>query len=403
MKPTGRFALLSDRRLQILFACQAITGATMPVLFLISGLMSSRFTDNLSLSTLPIALQVIGIAIASTPASLLMARLGRRQGHLLGLLITMTGVVVSGAALTKLDFTLLNIGSLLAGMGSGFNNLIRFSAAEGMGDQKALVHSWVLTFSLFAAIFGPLLTLVGHSWSGWGEYVGATVLLFGLLVVAFLLMFRLPEQPPQIESTTGPKPSLRTLLAQSSFWLGALTGMVSFATMTLIMSATPLQMHHHEHFSSTQTTLTIQSHIVAMFLPSLFSGWLLSRIGFLKLIFIGISLFAGCILMTFFNAEFVHYWLALVLLGVGWNFLFLAGSSWISISFSGPDRFLAQGANDSFVFSVQALASLGAGIVLHHLGWKILVLIPVPLLIGLVILIWTFHRQGRLKVKAQSA
>jgi MFS family permease len=394
---TGRFELLKDRRLLILFACQAITGSTMPVLFLITGLIATKLTDNLSLSTLPIALQVIGVATASTPASMLMSRLGRRKGHLLGLLLTMTGVAISGFSLTQQSFFLLNIGCLLAGMGSGFNNLIRFSAAEGMGDKKALVHSWVLTFSLFAAIFGPLLTMIGHEWPGWSEYVGATVLLFCLLVIGFVLMWQMPEMKIQGQEVTGVKPSLRTVLMLPTFWLGALTGMVSFATMTLIMSATPLQMHHHEHFSSTQTTLTIQSHIVAMFLPSLFSGWLLARIGFLKLIFIGIGLFVGCILITFFNAEFAHYWLALVLLGVGWNFLFLAGSSWISIHFSGPDRFLAQGANDSFVFSIQALASLGAGLALHHLGWRNLVLIPVPLLIGLTILVWVFHRQGRLQ------
>lgn len=375
-----------DRRLVILLGTQAISGATIPVLFLISGLLGAHLAPDLKISTLPMAGSVVGVALGSSLASWMMARLGRRRGHLIGLGITQAGVIFTAISLWQQHFIGFTLGCLLSGVGAAFNNQIRFSAAEGAGEQKALVHSWVLMCNLFAAFLGPAFVQYGKDMFT-TSYFGSLVLLLGGLLIASVSMSALPEIKAAEEIPLTGNSSRNQVFKDSRFWLAALSGVASFATMTLIMSATPLQTHEIEHFTSDETTSIIRSHIVAMFLPSLFSGVLLSLLGAKKLVALGIGLFLTCIGITYMHSEFHHYWWSLVLLGVGWNFLFLASSAWISLSFHGSERFLAQGGSDTLVYSIQALASLAAGWLLFAVGWKNLILLPIPLLIFLLVLV----------------
>lgn len=379
------------RSLAILLIGQAVAGSTGPVLFLISGLMGPTLAPTLALSTLPMSLVVVGIALSSPVASLVMARLGRKWGHLMGLSITFVGAGTAGMGLSQNLFALYCLGCALCGMGGAFNNQIRFTAAEGAGEQKALVHSWVMMFSLFAALLGPTVAEKGRDLLTFGAFTGSIALLMALLAVLIVLFLLLPADRPSRTSRHA-EPTTRIsrwhVMSEGRFWMAALSGITSFATMTLLMSATPLQMHQVEHFTDAQTTSTIRSHIVAMFLPSLFSGFLLARFGIRRLVLSGIALFALCIAVAYQSVHFHHYWWALVLLGVGWNFLFLASSTWVSQSYSGPERFVAQGANDLLVFGIQSVASLGAGGLLFALGWKGLVLLPVPLLVGLAVFVF---------------
>jgi MFS family permease len=316
-----------------------------------------------------------------------MSKFGRKSGHLLGLFLALCGMVLAGVGLSKSSFAIYCAACALSGVGSAFNNQIRFTAAEAAQEQKALVHSWILMFSLFAAFLGPWIVTRGHELLPYGEYTGSVALFSVLLLGIGFLMSALPEVRLPKVATSKARVSIPEVLSQGKFWIAALSGTASFATMTLLMSATPLQMHEIEHFSAAETTMTIQSHIVAMFLPSLFSGVLLSWLGVRKLIGLGVFLLFVCIGVAFSGAHFHHYWWALVLLGVGWNFLFLASSTWVSQSYSGPDRFVAQGANDALVYGTQSVASLAAGWLLFELGWKTLVFIPVPLLLGLVVFV----------------
>ena len=387
-----------SRRLLILLIAQAVAGASVPVLFLISGLLGPKLSPTLKLSTLPMSLVVIGVALTSPLASWTMSKLGRKEGHIAGLFFTLLGVATAGLGLSGPSFLVYSAGCFITGAGSAFNNQIRFTAAEAAGDQKALVHSWVLMFSLFAAILGPWMVSHGHLMLPQGEYTGSIVMLFTALSAIFVLLFALPKSSPHLNaSKRSGGQSKAQIFRQAKFWIGALCGLSSFATMTLLMSATPLQMHEMEHFSSSETTMTLQSHIVAMYLPSLFSGLLLSWLGIRRLIGLGASLFLICIGLAYSSTSFHHYWWALVILGIGWNFLFLAGSTWISQSFSGPDAFVAQGANDTLVYGTQSIASLAAGWLLFEVGWKTLVLIPVPLLLGLLFFVFGREREVSLK------
>lgn len=332
------------------------------------------------------SLVVVGIALASPLAAWTMAKVGRKQGHLVGIGFSLLGVGIAALSLVRSNFLLYCIGNAFCGVGTAYNNQIRFTAAEKAGTEKAVVHSWVLTFSLFAAFLGPWIAQQGRDLLG-EPYVGSFGLVGGMLALLMVLLAWLPSDSPSAEgtaSTASQRISRRDILTSSKFWLGALSGTASFATMTLLMSATPLQTHEVEHFSHGETTQIIQSHIVAMFFPSLFSGLLLKFFGVKRLIWVGVAIFFVCIAIAFQSSHFHHYWWALVLLGVGWNFLFLASSTWISQSYSGPERFVAQGMNDLFVFGTQSIASLSAGALLFSFGWQTLVLVPLPFLLGLL-------------------
>ena len=283
-----------NRSLIILLIGQAIAGSTVPVLFLISGLIGPQLSPTLILSTLPISLVVVGMAVGSPVATWVMSKIGRKYGHLLGLLITLIGVALAGVSLWVFHFWGYCLGALLAGCGSAFNNQIRFTAAEGAGEQKALVHSWVLMFGLFAAFLGPWMIQFGQSLLSAREYTGSLALLFvGLFILALIIIGGLPNKKIEhIEKAVASRREMATqILSQSKFWVYALCGISSFVTMTLLMSATPLQMHTIDHISKAETTMTIQSHIIAMYFPSLFSGFLLARLGIRKLVILGITLF----------------------------------------------------------------------------------------------------------------
>lgn len=386
--------LTFDRQLLILLVAQAIAGSALPVYFLISGLIGPEIAPTPSLTTLPMSLVVVGVAATSPLASFAMSRLGRKRGHQLGAALTMLASMVAGWGLHLWSFGTYCGGCLLLGVGAAFNNQIRFTAAESAGDQKAQVHSWVLMFGLFPALIGPSIARFGRDLLPYGPYTGSTALLFVLLgLLSVLMLFLSPFATfKRAEPQTGPSVA-RAVLGSRPFWSAALAGTAAFSTMTLLMAATPMQMHQHEHYSIAETTLTIQSHIVAMFLPSLFSGAVLAWLGLRKLIALGIGLALLSIAIAYQSAAFHHYWWALVLLGVSWNFLFLAGSTCISVSFSGRQGFFAQGANDALVYGIQSVASLSAGWILFKWGWHRLVLAPLPFLAALAV--FSFLPQGK--------
>ncbi|MGE4170538.1 MAG: MFS transporter [Candidatus Margulisiibacteriota bacterium] len=370
-----------NRNLLCLLLVQALAGSTGPVLFLISGLKGVELAPTLVLSTLPMAAMIVGVAACSPVSTWIFSKIGRKKGHLAGLLLSLLGIGLLGVGLIKTQFSVFCLGNLVSGGGIAFTNQIRFTAAEQTNTEKALVHSWVLMFSLFSAIIGPGMTLYGQTLFT-TDYLGSLLLLgLGLIVSGGLLLGITPTPPPR-QSRGGETPLAvaSPITTQPQFLLAALSGITAFATMTLLMSATPLQMHTLCHFSKPNTTFIIQSHIIAMFLPSLFSGLLLAKIGLKKLTLAGIFIFFASILCAFLSRQLPSYWIALVLLGIGWNFLYLAGSTRISVDFTGPERFKAQGLNDLLVFGTQAIASLGAGWLLFAVGWKTLVLLPLPLL-----------------------
>lgn len=380
----------------ILLLAQALAGSGSALAFLVTGFVGMDLAPRADLATLPMSTFIIGVALGSPLAPFLMARLGRNNGHRLGILIAAVGSANCLFALSQRSFFVYSVGTAICGLGTAFQNQIRFTAAEAAPpSEKALVHSWVLLCGLFAAIIGPAMATLGKDLLTLGSFTGSFFLFLVILGLVFFAFLFLPALPVLAESQDPPSGLAKLVLRRPEFWLGASSGAVSFAVMTLLMAATPLQMTGVEHYSHSDTTSVIQSHIVAMFLPGLFSGTLLAWLGARRLIGLGLLFFLGCLIPGYIHASYLHYWWSLVLLGIGWNFLFLAGSTVISRSFGGPERFAAQGLNDLVVFGSQTLASLAAGWLLHRMGWQWLVLFSLPFLLAQALLVLAIPRAAK--------
>jgi MFS family permease len=378
-----RYLPTFSRNLLLLLAAQALAGSTSAVAFLVSGFIGTHMAPEKSLATLPMSVFIVGVALTSGVAAWLMSKLGRRAAHMIGVSVAMFGATIAMVGLSIGSFWIYVTSSLLLGVGTAFTYQIRFTAAELVpAEEKALAHSWVLMSSLFAALIGPAAASFGRHLHVGTEYLGSYVILLGILGIAFLALAFLKTIPQAVptEANSQAASSWR-IITNGKFVLAALVGLTGFAVMTLLMSATPIQMTDVRHFHHSDAIFTIQSHIIAMFLPSLFGGFLVARLGLLRLVLFGLSLFMICAVVGYRAGSLMEYWWALVLLGVGWNFLYLAGSTALSLGFSGREKFTAQGLNDTLVFGAQTLASLAAGWLLFNVGWTTLVISTVPLLL----------------------
>jgi MFS family permease len=220
------------------------------------------------------------------------------------------------------------------------------------------------------------------------EFAGSFIGLSVLMLCAFsCILFFSGSKPEIVEHRESPR-ALLEIASSPMFLLAMGAAVVGYGVMSLIMTATPVSMHTMDHFSLEETKWVIQSHIVAMFLPSLFSGILISRFGAQRIIGAGLVLLFICLAIAFVDQQLLHYWFALVLLGVGWNFLFLGGTTLLTTTYRLNERFKVQALNDFLVFGCQAMAALGSGAILSQLGWHWVLGLSLPLLILLLPVMW---------------
>jgi MFS family permease len=275
---------------------------------------------------------------------------------------------VMAYALSQESFGLFCLAAFLMGTNSAAVAQYRFAAVESVSPKDAgKAISFVMIGGIFAGYLGPEVIKRTSEWLNSAPYTGSFVILAGFyLVVIFLMLF---FQEP--------------IAHEADIALAAST--VGYGAMTLIMTATPINMHVIHDFSLDATAYVIESHIIAMFLPSLFTGFLLQRLGVLRMILLGLANLFICVGIGLYSQAFIHYWWALVLLGVGWNFLFVGGTALLTQSYWPAERFKAQAANDFTVFGVQAVSSLSAGTLLAVTSWGVLNLVILPFLIMLMI------------------
>lgn len=384
----------TPRNLWILIATQAFSMTAAPLVILIGGLVGARLAPNPQLATLPVAILVLATALGTLPASLLMRRVGRRLGFLTGNLIAVSGCLLGYVAITQASFSLL----LLATAGLGFNmafvNQYRFAAMESVSAERhGQAVSWLLLGGIFAAIVGPEAGARGETLTA-VPYAGSFLMLAALQGVSTLLLafgFRDPVMVSNDAEHSGrPWPQL---LAQPLLWLALLAGAVAYSVMSLVMTAAPVSMHEFDHHSLPLTKTAIQAHILAMFLPSLATGVLIRRFGPMPLLAAGLIIYAAMIGAGLSGRGLAHYGASLVLLGVGWNFLFVAGTTLLPRSYVGNERYRVQAVNDFLVFGTQALASLGAGWMLYQFGWDPLLWLTLPAIVGLAVwALWVVRR-----------
>lgn len=386
---------MTDRRnnLGVLIGMQAFSMTAMPMMILIGGLLGTQLAPNPQWSTLPVAVLVLGTALSTIPASLLMKRFGRKVGFLAGNLVALTGAFLGFTAVGAQNFSLLLIATLCFGFHMAFVNQFRFAAMESVSaDRQGQAVSFLLLGGIFSAIVGPEAGALGENLLG-QRYQGSFILLAGLLSVAtMLIVFGFKNQPHVRATADMTGRSWRVLLSQRLLWLALLAGAVSYSVMSLVMTAAPISMHEMDHHSMGITKTAIQSHILAMFLPSLATAWLIRRFGAYRLLTAGLIIYLSMIVAGLLGRAVEHYLVSLILLGVGWNFLFVSGTTILGRTYVGSERFRLQGVNDFLVFGMQALASLSAGWLLYQLGWEPLLWITLPPVILLALVaIWALR------------
>ena len=380
--------------LAILSLATAINRTAPPLTVLAGGLVGLVLAPSPVWATLPVAFVVVGMGVTSYPAAAIMRRIGRRWGFVLATLLSLIASLGAAGAIIYETFSGFCLAMVAIGANQAFVHQYRFAAAENV-PPSGVSHavSLMLLSSLVSAWSGPELGLSGRDWIDGAPFAGAFVGMAGLsLLAAFLLLFYREEELEETHETGEEERSIREIVLQPKYILACAAAGFSYAVMSLIMTAAPISMHAHQGHSLNVTTFAIQSHIMAMYLPSLLTGTLIRRFGVYRIMMLGVGIMGMCIAVAAWRQEPVHYLSALVLLGIGWNCLFTAGSTLITETYRPSERFKAQGVNDGIVFGVMAIVSLAAGVLLEYAGWALLAISTAPLLIAVVMLVAYVHR-----------
>jgi MFS family permease len=370
------------RNVAVLAAAQALfmTGATM--LIIISGLVGFALAENKALATLPVSAAMIGNALTMVPASLLMERVGRRPGFILGALIGVFGAAVAAMGIFERDFALFVVGNVIIGIYAGFAQYYRFAAAdESDPDFKGTAISLVLTGGVVAALVGPELAKWSSGLLAPPRFLVSYLVVAGLALAAAAVLWFLDIPRIRKEEISEPGRPLRRIMRQPVFLVAVFVGMMGYGVTILMMTAVPLAMAAYRH-GLDHTAFVIQWHTVAMFAPAFFTGSLIRKFGVLNVMFIGTALLAGCVVAALAGVDLLQFFLGLTALGLGWNFTFIGASTLLIEAYLPAERAKVQAANDFLVFGSVATASLLSGALLDYVDWRAVNYFAVPFLLA---------------------
>ncbi|MFC2969075.1 MFS transporter [Acidimangrovimonas pyrenivorans] len=375
------------RNVTVLVLAQAFLGSQMPMNFTIGGLAGQSLAPNPCLATLPISLIVIGSMLSATPLSAFMQRFGRRAGFALGSLGGMTGAVISSYALYVSSFPIFLLGALFTGMYMSAQGFYRFAAADTASEEfqpKAI--SYVMAGGLASAVIGPQLVKVTTQAMVipfLGTYLAViAVNMIGIWLFAFL---DIPKpQPPAHDAPKGR--SRRELITTPRIAVAVICATVSYALMNLVMTSTPLAVVGCGYQTSDAANI-VTAHVLAMFVPSFFTGHVIARFGVEKVIATGLVIVAAAGVVAMMGVDLTHFFVALILLGVGWNFGFIGATSMLASAHAPEERGRMQGMNDLIVFGGVTMASLASGGLMNcsggtpQTGWQAVNMAMVPFLV----------------------
>ncbi len=377
--------LLQDptrRNAALLAVAQALMQTGTSLVLTVGALVGNMLAATPVLATLPLSLMMIATMLTTIPASLMMQRLGRRAGFTLGAALGATGGVLAAYAIIQGNFWLFAAGSMLWGMFTGFGGFYRFAAADSASPEfRPRAISLVMTGGVVAAIFGPSLARVSRDWLLPYLFAGSYLVVAALAAISVLVLQTIRiAPPPKPTASDGPVRSLAEIFAQPAVLASVVAAALGYAIMSLVMTATPLAMLDCG-FDFGDTATVIQWHVLGMFVPSFFTGRLIARFGERTILTIGALLTAGCAVANLAGIEFGNFLAGLLLLGVGWNFLYVGGSALFARLILPTERGKAQAAFDFTVFSCVSAASLAAGLVQNTLGWFSINMGVLPLMV----------------------
>lgn len=352
------------------------------------GLIGNKIAPSEKLATLPVATIIVGTALATVPLTFVMKKLGRKRTFLMVAGYSLVVSLLAAYAISIEHFYLFSFCTFLLGVTSACIMQFRFASMESVKEEQVpKAASYVLLGGIAAAFIGPEAALLGKDILP-SEFAGSFLLLGGLFVLGFLVLLKYENTEPEDHKEDAQPRKIAEIAKQKAFWVAILGATIGYAVMTFMMTATPVSMHVMDGHSLDITKRVIQSHIVAMFLPSLFTGHLIKKLGVSAVMIMGLIAYLICMGYAFMG-HFVHnYWIALILLGIGWNFLFIGGTSLLPQTHTASERFRVQAFNEFFLFTSQAIASLSAGWVVFEFGWEMLLLINLPFILIQFIALW---------------
>ena len=375
-----------NKNLWLLILSQIFAFTAAPVTVFLSGIIGSQFSPIKFLATLPMALSIVGIAIFAMFAAKIMSIIGRRLGFIFASIGCSLASLIAACSIIIESFILFNLGCFFIGAGVAFSHQYRFAAVETVDKEMApKAISIILLAGIGSAFIGPNLANISKEIIPQHLYAGSYIALAVLTLTSTIFLFFYNDNHKKYEVTKKSSRSYIELISQPRFLQALVASAFAYAVMSFLMTATPISMHVMEKISLAKTGFVIQLHIAAMFLPSLITGNLIKKFDHSKIMYTGVVLFLITILLSLFEQNFLNYLIALIFLGLGWNFLFILGTSLLVLSYKEEEKFKAQGFNDLIVYTIQAIASLSAGIFLTLTSWKTMNLICIIFLIIIAI------------------
>ncbi len=386
---------LARRNARVLAGAQALGGASPAIVIALGGLVGHSLSEDKSLATLPVSMLNLGLALGIVPAALVMRRLGRRAGYLIGAGIGVLAGSVAAVGVASQAFALFCVGTLLAGLYGAYVQSYRFAAADAASPAlRPRVISWVMAGGLVAGVLGPQTVIWTRDLVPGAPFAGGFLGLAVLALASMLVLSRLRDVPPPPAPDGGRGRPLSAIARQPRFLAAVAAGVVSYGLMSLVMTAAPVAMVGCGH-SVTLATLGIQWHVLAMFGPSFFTGRLIGRFGKEAVTASGLALIALAALVGLSGIGVAHFWVALILLGVGWNFGFIGATALVTDCYRPEERARAQALNDVLVFGCVAAASFSSGRLLDAAGWGAVNGIVLPTAAAaLALLLWGTRRRG---------
>lgn len=377
---------LARRNVMVLVAAQAILGAQMPMIFTVAGLAGKQLAPNACLATLPISLMVIGSMLSANPISALMARYGRRAGFVVGTLGGTLGGIVAAWGLSQGSFLLFLTGAFLSGIYQSSQGFFRFAAADTASEAfRPKAISYVMAGGLLSAVVGPeLVKLTSQSLAVpfLGTYL--TVIALNALGVFLFALLRIPR-PPLRQGPAGGRSRIE-LLKTPRILVAVIVATVSYALMNLVMTSSPLAVVGCGYHTSDAANV-VTAHVLAMFVPSFFTGHVIARLGVEKVMGIGLVILACAGAVAMQGVQLENFFGALVLLGLGWNFGFIGATTMLTSAHSAEERGRMQGMNDFLVFGGVTLASFSSGGLMNcsggsvQAGWQAVNMAMLPFLV----------------------
>ena len=387
---------IAKRNAVLLSICQAVNASAAPICIALGGVVGSHLlgTDK-SLATAPITGFNVGVALMSLPAAMIMRRIGRKHGFMTGAVIGMGAMLLAVQAIKMQSFWLFVIALLIAGCSNSFAQQYRFAAADrGTKEFKAKAISYVLVGGIAAAIIGPQMILNFRDYLAPVPFAGAFLWGTGLFAISLIVMqFLAPGHPPKSAEELADKPQrpLSEIISQPRFIVAVLCGTSAYALMSYVMTAAPLAMIACG-FDVDDATWGIQWHVLAMFGPSFFTGHLIARFGKERIMATGLFILVACALVGLNGITLAHFYIGLILLGVGWNFGFIGATAMVTETYEPHEKNKAQGANDFILFGTVAIASLLSGYSLNHAGWEFINWIVFPIVAICLVSLWWLHK-----------